>query len=122
MMSYWGGRDADGAARAYVDRDGRRRPLRPLAGTSPTEIEYGDGSPEADDLARAILADYLGAEPGPSLCRAFARRFIEPRDRLRAWVICAEEIAAWLVVVSTLRPETRVEDHGAGARWGGTGS
>ena len=105
IKNYWGGRGPDGTVRVHVEQEGQRYPVRQLADAPLTGFEYGDDSPGADTLARALLADYLGRLPDPSLCRAFRRRFIESRNRRHPWTISGTEIAAWLAVVQQLRPD-----------------
>ena len=114
MKRYSGQRLPDGTVRVYLDEGGRRRILPHLVRHSPAGFEYGHAGAGPADLARSILADYVGEVPGTRLCRAFTQRFIEPLDRQASWTISGVEIAAWLAAVEA-------EDRGAGTvreAWG----
>ena len=63
MRTYAGERARDGAVRVRVEQDGTVRPLAHATGRDSTRFDVGyDGSGPAD-LARSILADYLGYAP-----------------------------------------------------------
>ena len=99
MKTYAGERARDGAVRIRVEQDGAVRPLAHSTGRDPTRFDYGyDGSGPAD-LARSILADYLGYAPKWRVYRAFLHQFIVPLDRAEPWTISETEISAWLVLM-----------------------
>ena len=99
MRAYTGERAADGAVRVRVVLDGVARPLAHAARHNPDRFDYGyDGSAPAD-LARSILADFLGYAPKWRVYRAFLHQFIVPLDRAEPWTITEAEISAWLVLM-----------------------
>ena len=114
MKHYRCGRDADGTPRSYVEDEGCRHPLRQLAGPAPsTSAGVGDGL-GVDDMARAILCDYLGQPTEAALCQAFARRFFGPTDRQPPWIVSGVEIVAWLATGRVLRlDELAVDGRGS---------
>ena len=62
------------------------------------EFSWGyEGSGPAQ-LARAILADYLGDTPPPGLYQQFKRDFVARWPQGAAWRLTSTEIAAWLAI------------------------
>ena len=99
MRIYSGERARDGSVRVRVEQDGAVRPLAHAAGHDSGRFDYGyDGSGPAD-LARSILADYLGYAPKWRVYRAFLHQFIVPLDRSEPWTLTEAEISAWLVLM-----------------------
>lgn len=99
MKAYTGARERDGSVRVRVELDGTSHSLGRPARHAPDRFDYGyDGAGPAD-LARSILADYLGYTPKWRLYRAFLHQFIVPLDRSEPWTISETEIAAWLVML-----------------------
>lgn len=99
MRAYRGERARDGAVRVVVEQDGAARPLSHAVRHNPDRFDYGyDGSAPAN-LARSILADYLGYAPKWRVYRAFLHQFIVPLDRSGPWTITEAEISAWLVLM-----------------------
>ena len=99
MRVYVGERARDGTVRVRVEHDGAARPLAHAARHAPDRFDYGyDGSAPAD-LARSILADYLGYAPKWRVYRAFLHQFIAPLDRSEPWTITEAEISALLVLM-----------------------
>ena len=99
MRTYTGERARDGAVRVRVEQDGAGRLLAHATGHDSSRFDYGyDGSGPAD-LARSILADYLGYAPKWRVYRAFLQQFIVPLDRSEPWTITEAEISAWLVLM-----------------------
>ena len=100
VKAYVGERAPDGAVRVMVEQAGAARPLAHAVRHNPDRFDYGyDGSAPAD-LARSILADYLGYAPKWRVYRAFLHQFIVPLDRSAPWSISEAEIGAWLVLLS----------------------
>lgn len=103
MRSYTGERAPDGTVRVRVVQGGSARPLEHPVRHAPGGFDYGyDGSGPAN-LARSILADYLGYAPKWRLYRAFLHQFIVPLERSAPWTISEAEIGAWLVIVGAGR-------------------
>ena len=99
MRAYIGERARDGTARVTVEQDGAVRALPHAVRHNPGRFDYGyDGSGPAD-LARSILADYLGYAPKWRVYRAFLHQFIVPLGRAEPWTITEAEISAWLVLM-----------------------
>ena len=99
MRAYTGQRAPDGAVHVRVEGDGAVRPLAHAIPHEASRFDYGyDGSGPAD-LARSILADYLGYSPKWRVYRAFLHQFIVPLDRSEPWTITESEVSAWLVLM-----------------------
>ena len=99
MRAYSGERARDGVVRVMVEQDGAARPLAHAVRRNPNRFDFGyDGAAPAD-LARSILADYLGYAPKWRVYRAFLHQFIVPLDRSEPWAITEAEISAWLVLM-----------------------
>lgn len=96
MKIYRGVRTRDGAARVYVEQDGRRLPLAHVVFFSPDGFDYGAPGPGAMDLTRSILADHLGTNVYGWLCREFLRGMVLPLDPLAPWTLTGAEISGWL--------------------------
>ena len=99
MRAYIGERASNGAVRVRVEQDGVVRALPHAVRHAPDRFDYGyDGAGPAD-LARSILADFLGYAPKWRVYRAFLHQFIAPLDRAEPWTITEAEISAWLVLM-----------------------
>jgi len=66
-VQYYGvsarGRRVPQGERVFVERNGRREPLKHIVRHSPTGFSWGYAGSGPADLARSILADYLGLRP-----------------------------------------------------------
>lgn len=62
---------------------------------SPTGLSWGYGGSGPADLARSILADYLGETPNPALYQKFKWDFIAP-IKTPEFVIDSTMISIWL--------------------------
>ena len=90
-----------GVLRYAVIRDGNVAPLehRCTPGDrchSPTGFNHGYGGSGPTELARAILWDYLGFKPHPSLYQEFKREVVARLPQGRGWAHDGAAIAGWL--------------------------
>ena len=65
MTTYSGFRDQSGQAHVAVDQDGELRPLPHLVRHSPTGMAWGYAGSGPADLARSLLAHFLGGHVAP---------------------------------------------------------
>lgn len=105
----------DPLPRAFVWRRGGSRV--PLPDASGTRYEWGYLGGGPNNLARSILADYLGRDAGRitnGCVIDFAVSFLEqlpagPGSGLGAWVVTGTEVDRWVADRAALYPELRQE-------------
>jgi hypothetical protein len=101
MKTYRGYTDAgagSGSGPALVTVSDARgtRPLRHEMRHSPTGFSWGYAGSGPADLARSLLADYLGYVPEPGVYQRFKVAVVANIPIGEAWTLNGSEIAAWL--------------------------
>lgn len=91
------GRTTVDAVEIYVDRDGVQQLLRHRVYHSPTGMNWGYGGSGPADLARSILADYLGFVPAMAIYQDFKWQFVARVPEAYGWRITGQMIEDWLI-------------------------
>jgi hypothetical protein len=98
MTTYAGFRDQTGQAHVAVDQDGDLRPLPHLVRHSPTGMAWGYAGSGPADLARSLLAHFLGGHvaPHPRIYQRFKSVVIASLPRNQDWRLTSEDVQAAL--------------------------
>jgi hypothetical protein len=96
--------DGTGPALVTVSHARGTRPLVHHVRHSPTGFSWGYGDSGPADLARSILADYLGYVPEPGLYQRFKFSVVAHWPIGARWTLDGGAIAAWLAADAAQQP------------------
>jgi Family of unknown function (DUF6166) len=98
MTTYIGFRDQTGHAHVAVDHGGELRPLRQFVRHSPAGMDWGYVGSGPADLARSLLAHFLGSgiAPHPRIYQRFKFLVIASLPRDEDWTLTSEDVQAAL--------------------------
>lgn len=98
MTTYVGFRDQVGHAHVAVDHGGELRPLAHFVRHSPAGMDWGYAGSGAADLARSLLAHFLGGRvaPHPRIYQRFKCLVIVSLPRDEDWTLTSEDVQAAL--------------------------
>lgn len=98
MTTYVGFRDQTGHAHVAVDHSGELRPLGHFVRHSPAGMDWGYVGSGPADLARSLLAHFLGSgvAPHPRIYQRFKCLVIASLPRDQDWALTSEDVQSAL--------------------------
>lgn len=100
-VEYRGSRRGDGTAEVVVVADGVSRRLKRLVHHSPTGLEWGYAGSGPADLARSLLADFLGFDPHPVVYQQFKWLIIARLPSEASWTLDPAKLREVLRMIGT---------------------
>lgn len=91
------GGSAMGPEAVFIEaEDGAITRLKHEVHHSPDGFSWGYGGSGPADLARSLLADYLGYVPPPAVYQEFKRQYVARWEQGKPWQLSSAAIEAWL--------------------------